>query len=190
MLIPAEIWTVAKAPDGNAVLIRPTGSKSVVPIFVDPSVAHSIVIGIGEVSIPRPLTHDIFVSTLKQLDTEITRIEITAINDNVFYARLILIQSESEEFIVDARPSDCIAVAVRVKCPIFIDEEVVDQAGMPISAVTGLDGDSSNSEHELKQPSNDSRLGQLKKDLSFAIDEEDYEEAAKIRDIIKDMEDN
>ena len=47
-----------------------------------------------------------------------------------------------------------------------------------------------NSEHELKQPSNDSRLGQLKKELSFAIDEEDYEEAAKIRDIIKDMEDN
>ena len=72
----------------------------------------------------------------------------------------------------------------------MIDEEVVDQAGMPISAVTGLDGDSSNSEHELKQPSNDSRLGQLKKELSFAIDEEDYEEAAKIRDIIKDMEDN
>ena len=74
MLIPAEIWTVAKAPDGNAVLIRPTGSKSVVPIFVDPSVAHSIVIGIGDVNIPRPLTHDIFVSTLKQLDTEVSRI--------------------------------------------------------------------------------------------------------------------
>ena len=83
MLVPADIWTIVKAQDGNAVLIRPTGTDSVVPIFVDPSIAHSIVMGLGDVNSSRPLTHDLFVAVLHRMEADINRIEITAINDAV-----------------------------------------------------------------------------------------------------------
>ena len=189
MLVPADIWTVVKAQDGNAVLIRPTGSDSVVPIFVDPSIAHSIVMGLGDVNAARPLTHDLFVSVLGRLDAEINRIEITAINDSIFYARLILLQ-EDEEMVIDARPSDCVALAVRVKCPIFIDEEVVSHAGMPASSVSGVD-DRDRSRGRKRQggrSDDNSLLADLQKELDAAVQDEDYEQAAKIRDRINELQ--
>ena len=189
MLVPADIWTVVKAQDGNAVLIRPTGSDSVVPIFVDPSIAHSIVMGLGDVNAARPLTHDLFVSVLGRLDAEVNRIEITAINDSIFYARLILLQ-EDEEMVIDARPSDCVALAVRVKCPIFIDEEVVSHAGMPASSVSGVD-DGDRSRQRKRQggrSEENSLLADLQKELDAAVQDEDYEQAAKIRDRINELQ--
>jgi bifunctional DNase/RNase len=188
MLVPADIWTVVKAQDGNAVLIRPTGSDSVVPIFVDPSIAHSIVMGLGDVNAARPLTHDLFVSVLGRLDAEVNRIEITAINDSIFYARLILLL-EDEEMVIDARPSDCVALAVRVKCPIFIDEDVVSHAGMPASSVAGVDdGDRSRPRKRQGKSEENSLLADLQKELDAAVQDEDYEQAAKIRDRINELQ--
>ena len=189
MLVPADIWTVVKAQDGNAVLIRPTGTDSVVPIFVDPSIAHSIVMGLGDVNAARPLTHDLFLSVLQRLDAEVNRIEITAINDAIFYARLILLQDD-EEMVVDARPSDCIALAVRVKCPIFIDEDVINHAGMPVSSVAGVDDDGrpAQSREESSSGMDTSQLAELRRELDAAVQDEDYEQAAKLRDRINELE--
>lgn len=188
MLVPADIWTVVKAQDGNAVLIRPTGTDSVVPIFVDPSIAHSIVMGLGEVNAARPLTHDLFLSVLQRLDAEVNRIEITAINDAIFYARLILLQDD-EEMVVDARPSDCIALAVRVKCPIFIDEDVINHAGMPVSSVAGVDDDGRPAQSREESSGMDtSQLAELRRELDAAVQDEDYEQAAKLRDRINELE--
>ena len=189
MLVPADIWTVVKAQDGNAVLIRPTGTDSVVPIFVDPSIAHSIVMGLGDVNAARPLTHDLFLSVLQRLDAEVNRIEITAINDAIFYARLILLQDD-EEMVVDARPSDCIALAVRVKCPIFIDEDVINHAGMPVSSVAGVDDDGrpAQSREESTSGMDTSQLAELRRELDAAVQDEDYEQAAKLRDRINELE--
>ena len=189
MLVPANVWTVVKARDGNAVLIRPTGSDSVVPIFVEPTVAQSIVVGLGDVHVARPLTHDLFLAVLHQLDVHVNRIEITAINDNIFYARLILIQDEREELIADARPSDCIALAVRAKCPIFIDEDVVNRVGMPVSSVSGVEeGQRDEDSQEEAGGKENSLLGQLRRALDEAVQDEDYEEAAKLRDRINELE--
>lgn len=210
MLVPADVWTVAKAPEGNAVLVRPAGSDAVVPIFVDQSIAHSILIGMGEFRVSRPLTHDLFLQTLDQLRASLNRIEITDINDNVFYARLVVLQENDEEVVIDARPSDCIALAVRVKCPIFIDEEVINAAGMPVSSVTPADSDDDDERdreatdlrdaEELLGPDEGRRassrgrrrevslLSQLQQDLEVAVQEENYEKAAKIRDRIQDLE--
>jgi bifunctional DNase/RNase len=188
MLVPADIWTVVKAQDGNAVLIRPTGSDSVVPIFVDPSIAHSIVMGLGDVNSARPLTHDLFLSVLQRLDAEVNRVEITAINDAIFYARMILLQDD-EELVVDARPSDCIAMAVRVKCPIFIDEDVINHAGMPVSSVAGVDdGGRSAQPKEEASGMGTSLLAELRRELDAAVQDEDYEQAAKLRDRINELE--
>ncbi len=188
MLVPADIWTVVKAQDGNAVLIRPSGTDSVVPIFVDPSIAHSIVMGLGDVHAARPLTHDLFVSVLGRLDAEVNRVEITAINDSIFYARLILLQDD-EEMVIDARPSDCVALAVRAKCPIFIDEEVVSHAGIPASSVAGVDDSERSSPGKRAGSSEEnSVLADLRRELDAAVQDEDYEQAAKIRDRINELQ--
>ena len=134
MLVPAEVWTVAKAEQGNAVLVRPLGLDVAVPIFIAPLEAQSILIGLGSVKMPRPLTHDLFISVLESLESSVNRVEITSLKDSTYYAKLIL-ESAGSEIAVDARPSDCLALAVRVKCPIYIDEAVVDEAGISVKMV-------------------------------------------------------
>ena len=133
MLVPAEVWTVAKAEQGSAVLIKPIGSEVAVPIFIGSLEAQAILIGLANHKMPRPLTHDLLLSTLRELDAKISRIEITELKEGTFYARLIL-NRNGNDLIMDSRPSDCVALAVRAKCPIFIDEGVVDEAGIPISS--------------------------------------------------------
>jgi len=200
MLVPAEVWTVAKADQGHAVLVRPVGLDVAVPIFIAPLEAQSILIGLGSVRMPRPLTHDLFLSTLENLSATINRIEITRIKDQTYYANLIL-DSGGNEITIDARPSDCLALAVRVKCPIFIDEAIVDDAGIPVKMVeernralrqqeeAGAEaGVEATDVPELSTIGQDTELMTLKKVLEKAVEEEDYEEAARLRDRIRELE--
>lgn len=181
MLIPAEIWTVAKAEHGSAVLVRPTGSEIAVPIFIGQAEAQAILIGLGNLPIPRPLTHDLLISTVKQLRAKILRIEITELKNDTFFARLIVDQ-KGNEISIDSRPSDCIALAVRVKCPIFIDENVVDNAGISVKIIN------EEARAKVKNKQEDTKLSALKKKLEKVVEEENYEEAAKLRDEIKKLE--
>ncbi len=179
MLVPAEVWTVAKAEQGNAVLIRPVGSDMAVPIFIGPAEAQSILIGLGNVQMPRPLTHDLLITVAKKLQTTINRIEITELKEGTFYGRLVL-QREDDEISIDSRPSDCISIAVRVKCPIYIDEGVVDEAGISVDVV--------NQKPISRSVQTESELSNLKNMLDIAVAEENYEEAARLRDKIKELE--
>ncbi|MBA7714891.1 hypothetical protein ES703_123923 [subsurface metagenome] len=179
MLVPAEVWTVAKAEQGSAVLIKPVGSEVAVPIFIGPLEAQAILIGLANHPMPRPLSHDLFLTALQRLVVKIIRIEITELKEGTFYGRLILNQS-GKDITLDARPSDCIAIAVRAKCPIFIDEGVVDDAGIPISAAE---------EKEVKKSDAEAQISHLQKQLEKAVEVENYEEAAQLRDRIKELED-
>jgi bifunctional DNase/RNase len=203
MLVPAEVWTVAKAEQqGNAVLVRPLGLEVAVPIFIAPLEAQSILIGLGNVKMPRPLTHDLFLSVLENLETSINRVEIVSLKEGTFFAKLVLDASGSE-IAVDARPSDCLALAVRVKCPIYIDESVVDEAGISVKMVEERRGDIRQEESAAAAaeptPSegpasatprllHDAELAALKKKLESALEEENYEEAARLRDRIRELE--
>jgi hypothetical protein len=180
MLVPAEVWTVAKAEQGSAVLIKPIGSEVAVPIFIGPLEAHAILIGLANHKMPRPLTHDLLIATLEQLGTKISRIEITALKEGTFYGRLVLSRSDGEDIVMDSRPSDCVALAVRAKCPIFIDEAIVDEAGIPITAADAEKGTKSSEVH--------AQIAFLQKELEKAVEEENYEEAAQLRDQIKKLE--
>lgn len=180
MLVEAEIWTIARTEQGNAVLIRPLGSESAVPIFMGQLEAQSILIGMGSVPMPRPLTHDLFIDIFKQLKTTISRIEINAFVNGTFFAKLIL-KSGREDLIIDCRPSDAIGLAVRKKCPIYIDEEIVDEAGVPVSSIT-------NKTIEINFELSKTEIKMLKLELDKVIEIEDYEEAARIRDRIKKLE--
>ena len=192
---------MAKAEQGNAVLVRPLGLDVAVPIFIAPLEAQSILIGLGSVKMPRPLTHDLFITVLESLESSVNRVEITSLKEGTYYAKLIL-ESGGSEIGVDARPSDCLALAVRVKCPIYIDEAVVDEAGISVKMVEeknlelkASDTPTAVSESEetptLPEPPvfpPESEMASLKRLLDAAIEEENYEEAARLRDRLKDME--
>ena len=180
MLVPAEVWTVAKAEQGSAVLIKPIGSEVAVPIFIGPLEAHAILIGLANHKMPRPLTHDLLIATLEQLGAKISRIEITELKEGTFYGRLVLSRG-GEDIVMDSRPSDCVALAVRAKCPIFIDEAVVDEAGIPISAADAEKTTTKTSEVHAQ-------IAFLQKELEKAVEDENYEEAAQLRDQIKQLE--
>ncbi len=202
MLVPAEVWTVAKAEQGNAVLVRPLGLDVAVPIFIAPLEAQSILIGLGSVKMPRPLTHDLFITVLESLESSVNRVEITALKEGTYYAKLIL-DSSGSEIAVDARPSDCLALAVRVKCPIYIDEAVVDEAGISVKMVEEKNrelkqeqgaGETSTEESETPTVTEvaplvqEDEMSSLRKLLQAAIDEENYEEAARLRDKIREID--
>ncbi len=201
MLVPAEVWTVAKAEQGNAVLVRPLGLDVAVPIFIAPLEAQSILIGLGSVKMPRPLTHDLFITVLESLESSVNRVEITSLREGTYYAKLIL-EAAGSEIAVDARPSDCLALAVRVKCPIYIDEAVVDEAGISVKMVEEKNkelkpedvaqlSEETESTPQLPEAAPmppESEMARLRKLLDAAIEEENYEEAARIRDKIRELE--
>ena len=182
MLVEAEIWTIARTDQGNAVLVRPIGGETAVPIFIGQLEAQSILIGLGNVPMPRPLTHDLFLNLFSMVGLDLQRIEITALKEGTFYAQLIMSRENGEELIVDARPSDSIGIAVRAKCPVYIDEAVVDEAGISVSAVTS-------GGEELAVNPYDKEKKHLEEELQRAVEVENYEEAARIRDKLRKLTD-
>ena len=190
MLVEAEIWSIARIGQDNAVLVRPVGGELAVPIYIDQYQTQSILIGLGNVAMPRPLTHDLLVSILGELEVTIDRVEITGLKDGTFYAQIVLERSGTK-LTVDARPSDSIAMAVRLKCPIFIAESVVEEVGSEISTITGEvedSGDLEDDDSESEEPDDKTELEALHDSLKRAVDDENYEDAALIRDKINEIE--
>jgi len=191
--VEADIWTVAQTDQGNVVLVRPKGSDLAVPIFIGQLETQAILIGMGRVDVPRPLTHDLLISLIHSLGADIGRIEINELREGTFFARIALRTGEGE-ILVDARPSDAIGIAVRAGCPVFIAESVVEEAGISVNLVTGEGATAAESEGESARaasapsgPAGAERL-RLGAELEKAIAEEDYERAAMIRDKLKELE--
>ncbi len=176
MLVEAEVWTVAHTEQGNVVLIKPLGSDSAVPIFIGQIEAQSILIGLGNVPMPRPLTHDLFLNILDESKIILERVEITDFKNDTYYAQIQL-KHGIKKLVIDARPSDSIALAVRKKCPIFISEDIVNETGIPLTSFSVENQDLSKIKKE-----------KLEKDLKYAVETENYEEAARIRDQLDQFE--
>ncbi len=193
-LVKAEIWTVARTEQGNAVLVRPIGSEIAVPIFVGQLETQSILIGFGDVAMPRPLTHDLLLDLIRRLGAELLRIEITDLKDGTFYARLVLLGAEEaggQEFTVDARPSDAIALAVRKKCPVYIAENIVDAAGVSVNLIVDAAAGRGSEWEEKPAPGKRDLGGErraLEAELERAVAAEEYERAAAIRDLLAAMD--
>jgi len=180
MLIQAEIWTVAKTEQGNAVLLRPRGSSVVVPIFIGQIEAQSILIGMGNVQMPRPNTHELMMNIFQDMDLILEKIEIPDIQEGVFRATLFL-KNNLESLTKDSRPSDALALAVRQNCPIFLADSVIDEAGIPLDSIIEEDPVETSQMKEME-------ILRLHKGLDKAIQEENYEEAARIRDLLHTLE--
>jgi bifunctional DNase/RNase len=190
-LIPAEIWTVAKTDQGNAVLVKPVGGDRAVPIFIGPLEAQNILLGLGEVEIPRPLTHDLLLHLLNSLEAQLVRVDIHTLSEGTFYSNLVL-EHLGRRMEIDARPSDSLALAVRAGCPIFIDEDLVEEAGVGLEqlkqASTDLEADEGDDEPEPEASAVELQLADLRTRLEKAVAEENYELAASLRDEIGKLE--
>jgi bifunctional DNase/RNase len=187
--VEAEIWTVAQTDQGNVVLVRPKGSDLAVPIFIGQLETQSILIGMGKVEVPRPLTHDLALSLVRALAAEVGRVEISDLREGTFFARVTIL-AEGRELVVDARPSDAIGIAVRAGCPVFIAESVVEEAGISVNLVNGaaIVGEEPGAGGSLPSLSSiDGEAARLRAELESAIAEEDYERAAILRDKLKDL---
>lgn len=128
-----------KASNPVVVLVDLSGQKAL-PIWIGVFEAEAISRGIEEVVTLRPMTHDLMKQILDTFQVTLTRVVIHDLKENTFYAHLYL-DVDGEELIVDSRPSDAIALAVRVKAPIFVTESVIEATKqMGILASNLLDG--------------------------------------------------
>lgn len=113
------------------VLLRDASERRQLPIYIGQDQARAIVSALEGQAPPRPLTHDLMVNIFEELEVTLERIVIHSLQDSTFYAILTLRQGETRKEI-DARPSDAIALALRTRSPIWVMEEVVADASIPV----------------------------------------------------------
>jgi bifunctional DNase/RNase len=106
----------------------------VLPIWVGDQEATSILIAVEGGTPPRPLTHDLMKTLIDAVDARVDRIEVTRLDDGIFYAEITLATPRGK-LVIDARPSDSVALAVRVHAPMWVAEDVMEAAGIPASLV-------------------------------------------------------
>ncbi len=113
----------------RVVILKDVDSERYLPIWIGPCEADAITVELQEVEVARPLTHDILTNVIQELGADVSHILVRDLRDDVFYAFIVLDQNGTR-LEVDTRPSDALAVAVRVSVPIFVEDDVMDQAGI------------------------------------------------------------
>ena len=111
------------------VLLKTADGNKFLPIWIGHPEAAAILMKLQGASTPRPMTHDLVTDMLEQLDAQVTRITVTELKENTFYASITVAQNGSE-IEIDSRPSDAIALAVRAEAPIFANERVIEESAI------------------------------------------------------------
>ncbi len=130
MLVEMKVKNLAfdLSKSGAMVFLEEINGKRVLPIWIGIFEANAIALELRKISTARPMTHDLILNIIKGLEAEATKVVVTELKDNTFYA-IIHINLREGEVEIDSRPSDAIAVALRVGTPIYVAEEVINQAG-------------------------------------------------------------
>jgi uncharacterized protein len=111
------------------VILKDTGGNSILPIWVGVYEANAIALEIEKVVTPRPMTHDLIKTLLTGLHTGVRKIVVNELKDDTFYA-VIWLEREGKLISVDSRPSDALAIALRLDCPIYVDDSVLQNSKM------------------------------------------------------------
>ncbi|MCZ6905500.1 MAG: bifunctional nuclease family protein [Acidobacteria bacterium] len=106
------------------VVLKDANGSAVLPIWVGIYEANAIALEIEKIATPRPMTHDLIKNVLLGLETNVRKVVVSKLKDDTFYA-LIWLENGGQAIAVDSRPSDALALALRVDCPIFVEEEVL-----------------------------------------------------------------
>lgn len=149
-----------------------------IPIIIGENEAQSIIVALERIKSPRPLTHDLFCNFAEMLKMHLQKVVIYKFRDGIFYSQLFFQKNGEEDAqFLDARSSDAVALAIRCDCPIFTNEEVLTQTGLTLAEIP--------KKAKQKDKIENQTVEALQKLMKQAIADENYEQAAKIRDEIK-----
>lgn len=166
----------------SGIILKEQNGKRTLPIVIGEYEAQSIALALENLKPPRPITHDLAANMLDLMGVTMESVLISELRDNTYFAIIRLRKSDMELIEVDARPSDAIALAVRLGTSIFVNEEVMDQA-----AYIADEKESETASNYLYHAPAD-ELDNLKRQLKEAVEAEEYEKAARLRDKIKRLE--
>ena len=193
--IQCDILGLSSSPSTGgayAILLKEVNGNRRLPIIIGAFEAQAIALELEGIKPPRPLTHDLFKQVIDNLGASIIEVIIDELRENTFYAKILLgISGLTNE--IDGRPSDAIALAVRAQAPIFVTESVMESAAF-IPSEDGEEDIYSKEKEEVKEQktpkTKEARIAALQNKLREAIEAEEYERAAKLRDDIKKLTSN
>ena len=177
-MIPVKVQKISFHPPSRsyAVILSEINGTRKLPVIVGAFEAQSIALALESMETPRPLTHDLIGLLIKEVEANLVAVRITNLEEGVFYATLDINGKITGKRSVDSRPSDAIAVGLRMQAPIMIAEKLFDEAGIE-------DEDDDNP----GKTSTSLSVKELEDRLQVAVEGEKYEIAAKIRDQIKEQ---
>jgi hypothetical protein len=185
--IQVEILGLSSSPSvggAYALLLREVYGQRRLPIIIGQFEAQAIALELEGIKPPRPLTHDLLKTFVDNLGGTVTEVIISQLRDNTFYS-IINIDISTIQNSIDARPSDAIALAVRASVPIYVAESVMQQASFVPSESDKIDdADLPDIKNKDKSIEKATVSATLQDQLREAIEREDYERAAKLRDEI------
>lgn len=190
--VKCEILGLSSSPSAGgayAILLKESGGPRRLPIIIGAFEAQAIALEIEGIKPPRPLTHDLLKQVIENLGGTINEIVIDELRENTFYAKIILeISGLTNE--IDSRPSDAIALAVRTQSPIYVLESVMETAAFIPSDESEKESfeekEEIQNEKESQLPkTKEAMIAALQNKLREAIESEEYERAAKLRDDIQ-----
>lgn len=172
-----------------AVVLGERRGQRRLPIVIGSFEAQAIAVAMERMIPNRPLTHDLFKSTLDTFGVQLKEVVINNLLDGIFYARLVCMKN-GELYEIDSRTSDAIAMAVRFECPIFTYDFILEAAGVVLEEQdeSGVVGSARMPAHLDNDALETYSIDALKRRLSEVLEGEDYESAAKIRDELKRRE--
>ena len=134
-MVEAELARIIinDAVDQQQIWVREKGGGREFPIVIGVTEALAIDRFVKEIETPRPMTHELLHCVLSTLGAKVVRVEVTELKDSTFHANLALLSADGREFDVDARTSDAIAIAVRTGAPLYVHEDVLEEAARDIS---------------------------------------------------------
>lgn len=158
------------------------------PIIIGAFEAQAIALELEKIQPPRPMTHDLLRDAFESVEAEVADVVIDELREGTFFAKIRYLHN-GDEGQLDARPSDAVALAVRMDAPIYVEAMVLEEAGIPaeeesLAPMAGGGPAESLPEEEEVGNSPGARLRRMEKKLEKAIETEDYEKAAKLRDEI------
>jgi bifunctional DNase/RNase len=163
----------------SGVILKELNGDRTLPIIIGEYEAQSIALGLENIKPPRPITHDLTLNIIDNFGAQIERVVVTELKNNTYYA-IVQIRRKMKIYEIDSRPSDAIALAVRNDIPIFVAEGVMEKGAYTSEELQEIE--------KGKIDSGLSRLDQLKKELEEAVEKEEYEKAARLRDEIDKLE--
>jgi uncharacterized protein len=187
--LQVDILGLSTSPHTNgayALILYEVEGKRKLPIIIGGFEAQAIALKLENIKPPRPFTHDLFKHIADAFSLHVNEVFIDELHNETFYAKVIC-EMGGEVHEIDARPSDAIAIAVRFNAPIFVSEEIMNEAGIveeqPKEGEVAPEEQEEVVEKPAPEPAGDeSFIEELNRKLEEAINREDYEEAARLRD--------